>query len=325
MGRMVWRFGRARGQDVDAIFRAADLDPAVMEQGAGRYPLERIARVWNTMLSPTEIPSVGLEIAAHFRILDVQTLGVAFMSSSKLITALRRYDRFERLLNSDVDHLVNEADHHVAIVPGDVPFPARVAREFDDARLAILVKACRDAVEDGVDPIKVAFPYAQPQDTAPYYGLFRCPLEFGAPRAEVWWSAADVAKPITTANRELAHSADHVLKRAIARLGTDDVIGAARREIIDSLPSGTPREEDIARALCMSGRTFQRKLAEKGASFTGLLADLRRELAEQYIKDPNVPVAEISYLLGFSEVSAFARAFKRWTGVPPGEYRERGA
>jgi len=91
------------------------------------------------------------------------------------------------------------------------------------------------------------------------------------------------------------------------------------------LPSGTPKDDEIAKALLLSARTFQRKLAEQGTNFTELLGQVRRELAEHYIADPDIPVTEISYLLGFSDVSSFSRAFKRWTGTPPAAFRDRVA
>mgnify|MGYP001946743321 CR=1 FL=1 len=73
----------------------------------------------------------------------------------------------------------------------------------------------------------------------------------------------------------------------------------------------------------VSGRTLQRRLAEEGTSFRTLLLEVRRELAERYISDPHMPLAEISYMLGFADSSSFSRAFKRWTGEPPALFREK--
>jgi AraC-like DNA-binding protein len=124
-------------------------------------------------------------------------------------------------------------------------------------------------------------------------------------------------------NRDLALGSDRVLQRALAELDKDDVEARVRRAIIDALPSGAPREAQIARSLHMGARTLQRKLHERGTSFSRLLEQVRRELAAQYVADARVPVIEISYLLGFSEPSAFSRAFKRWTGASPAVFRER--
>ena len=323
--RLLWRYGLAQNIDVDVLFRASDLDPAELERGGARYPRQSVLAVWKALADQATGPAIGIEIARHFRILDIQTLGVAFLSSSTLLTALRRLDRFEHILSSDLDNTLVEDEHRVDLLLGEVGVTAdnTLRRVMEDTRLAAVLTACRYGIGGELDPIEVALPYSAPDDTAPYYGFFRCPLVYGADRARLSFSIQDALRSFTTANRDLAHSSDHVLQRALIKLGTNDVIGQARRAIMDALPSGAPREEEIARILCMSARTLQRKLAEQETSFSSLLTEVRRELAEQYVADPSVPVIEISYLLGFSEVSAFSRAFKRWTGVPPGEYRER--
>lgn len=88
-----------------------------------------------------------------------------------------------------------------------------------------------------------------------------------------------------------------------------------------TLPRGAPSLADMARALHMSPRTLQRRLDAKGVRFQALVDAMRRELAERYLDDARLSIAEVAYLLGFSEVSAFHRACKRWTGKSPGQLR----
>ena len=98
-----------------------------------------------------------------------------------------------------------------------------------------------------------------------------------------------------------------------------------RRHIVEALPSGQIREDDIAAKLHLSTRTLQRRLLEEGAGFGDLLQSVRRELAENYVKDTQLNVSEIAYLLGFSDQANFTRAFKRWFGLAPTEWRRRRA
>jgi AraC-like DNA-binding protein len=107
----------------------------------------------------------------------------------------------------------------------------------------------------------------------------------------------------------------------IRNLNSSDIVSRVKRAIVHDLPSGTPNEADIAKRAFVSSRTLQRKLADEGTSFRALLLEVRRELAEKYILDNSMPLAEISYMLGFSDTSSFSRAFKRWTGDPPNAYR----
>jgi AraC-like DNA-binding protein len=100
-----------------------------------------------------------------------------------------------------------------------------------------------------------------------------------------------------------------------------DLISRVKSTIAERLASGTPNEEVIAKAVFTNSRTLIRRLAEKGTNFRKLLAEVRQELAKQYVADPSIPITEISFILGFSDVSAFSRAFKRWTGEAPQAFR----
>ena len=102
----------------------------------------------------------------------------------------------------------------------------------------------------------------------------------------------------------------------------DDLVTRASMAIAHELPSGQPRDESIASALFMSPRTLRRKLAARGTSFSMLVDRVRYELAKQYINEPIRSLTEISFLLGFSELSAFSRSFKRWTGKTPSAFRK---
>ena len=108
------------------------------------------------------------------------------------------------------------------------------------------------------------------------------------------------------------------LDNFMARSTTREVVD----KIVEKLPDGSPSQQQIAEALHVSNRTLQRKLKDEGTSFMDLLQDTRMQLARKYLRSPGRSVVETAYLLGFSEPSTFSRAFKRWTGQAPAEYRE---
>ena len=101
------------------------------------------------------------------------------------------------------------------------------------------------------------------------------------------------------------------------------MVSRVKTAIIEHLPSGAPSAETVAKDLYMSARTLHRRLSDLKTSFSDMLEAVRRELAEHYITDPTRSLSEISFLLGFSEQSAFPRAFRRWTGRPPSAVREQ--
>ena len=134
---------------------------------------------------------------------------------------------------------------------------------------------------------------------------------------------SDLDRPLPASNRELAQANDRILADYLAELQRNRLVNQVRAALIDELPNGKPSEEVIAQAVYMGARTLQRKLAGEGSSFSKLLDEVRKELAERYIEDQTRTISEVSFLLGFSESSAFSRAFRRWTGEAPSRYRSR--
>jgi AraC-like DNA-binding protein len=155
-----------------------------------------------------------------------------------------------------------------------------------------------------------------------FYG---CKVEFGAAENSFTLSRTDVDRILPTANRPLAGVLDGLLTEQLAKLTRDDVVSRCKVAFLEQLSSGEPSAEDVARQLHMSNRTLQRKLSEAGTSYQKLVDDTRRDLALRYIEDAGKSITDITFLLGFSGHSTFSRAFKRWTGTSPSDYRQRAA
>ena len=129
---------------------------------------------------------------------------------------------------------------------------------------------------------------------------------------------------LASANPELARINDQVVVDYLARFDRDSIAMQVRSKIIHQLPDGIPSQEAIADTLHVSLRSLQRRLKEEDTSFRDLLEETRQQLARQYLRDGRRSIGEITYLLGFTEPSNFTRAFKRWTGKSPAQYRATG-
>jgi AraC-like DNA-binding protein len=269
------------------------------------------------------IAHIGLEAAEHYRLSDFHALGIAFQSSSTLLMALQRLDRYESIVNSSLNLSIVRSKGRIDLVCDPLGLAGEALRINEDMRAAIIVGLCRSGAEGVLDPLEIAFTYPKPANTDAYARCFRCPIRFSESVTRISFAEADGQRPFTSAHPEMARLNDQLLDRVAKGLRQGDLIGSAKQAIAEALPSGTPKDAQIAKALRLSARTLQRKLAEEGTSFTELLAQVRHELAEHYITNPDIPVTEISYLLGFSDVSSFSRAFKRWTGSPPAAFRDR--
>ena len=131
-----------------------------------------------------------------------------------------------------------------------------------------------------------------------------------------------VNKQLTSSNPQLAQINDQVMLNYLADLDKEDIVQQVKVAIIDQLPSGNVTDETISKAVFTSQRSLQRRLSEKGTTFKTILTEVRKDLALKYIHDRKLTLTEISFMLGFSEMSSFSRAFKRWTGESPKEFRK---
>jgi AraC-like DNA-binding protein len=248
-----------------------------------------------------------------------------FLASQNLRKALERFARYHFVINTSFAVRVEQHSDRVDLVYPTINVSDAAKRMIQDARAAVVVNLCRTGAHGDLDPIKVEFTYPAPPDDSAHVALFRCPVAFGAPEWRLSFRASDADRPFLASNRELARANDQVLDAMCKGLREDDLVSRVKLAMIEELPSGTPSEEAVAKAVSMSTRSLQRRLADEGTSFTALLAVVRKELAEQYVENPKIPVTEISYMLGFSDVSSFSRAFKRWTGRSPAASRQPSA
>ena len=127
---------------------------------------------------------------------------------------------------------------------------------------------------------------------------------------------------LPSSNPKLADLNDQVMIDYLAELDQDNLAQRVKAAILDQLPSGNVTDESVSRVLYMSARKLQRQLESAGTTFYTLLNETRKDLAKKFLSDQDTSITEIAYLLGFSESSAFSRAFKRWMGVSPSQYRK---
>ena len=201
----------------------------------------------------------------------------------------------------------------------DSPAPAF---EAIDAFAAIYVRTCRNRLGREYAPLAVYLRRPEPADPKPWHTVFRAPVFFGAEEDRLEFAAQDFDSHLDDANPELAEHNETVLKRTLAQLQPLTWERKVRRVIEAQLPDGEPSAERVAQALHLSLRSLQRHLADEGCRFDALLNECRENLALLHLRDPQCSLAEISHLLGFADTSSFNRAFKRWTGMTPGQFRD---
>lgn len=264
--------------------------------------------------------ALGLRIAKQLHPSHVGALGYAWLASSSLATAIGRLHRFQRMMNERLQIRIGEDSNSVSVSVGLSVSPRR-PDVLADYQLGSLILFCRINFGERLRPLRVTLRRPVPEDTSPWDQFFGTDVRFGGAENCITFSRDDVYRRLTVSNRALVQVHESVLERYLSRLDRTRILGRARAMIIDKLPSGAPSADALADALSMNTRTLHRKLAAEGVSFRSLLTEIRKELAPQYVADRLYEITEIAFMLGYSDSSAFSRAFRTWFGKSPTEAR----
>jgi AraC-like DNA-binding protein len=321
--RPLWRLLERHKIDPDHVFREAGLDPELMGKPRERYTAEQQRAAWRKAAELIDNPCFGLKIAEVWSPTDLHALGYAFLASSTLRTGLERVSRYVNILIEGIGYELSDEGDNVAFrVRHDSDLYRHSLPPHEDSGWAVITSMCRVAYGEELNPAEVRFRHSAPKCTGDYYAYFRCPVTFDADTSAILFARADVDRPLPASNKELARANDQILSDFLNKLGKDDLVTRVKTAIADGLPSGSPSDDEVAKSLFMSSRTLNRKLSALETNYSQLLEAVRQELAEQYVSDPSLSLSEISFLLGFSEQSAFSRAFRRWTGQTPSAARD---
>ena len=311
----------AKGLDSHDVFRRAGLDPSRLVDPNARYPFAGMTRLWELAAQLTGDECIGIGVAEYWHPSSLHALGYAWLASESLKAALERTERYF--------HVVTTAGRgELTRTSGGYRFSSyptthqQANQAAIDAGAAVLVKLCRMCAGPQFRARRIYLAHPRPGCAERMTEYFGAPIEYDQPGFGIEIDVAEAERTLPTGNVELAHASDRIVAGYLAHLDRSVIAMRVKAKLLDTLPSGEVTEAAMAAALHVSLRTLQRKLREEGTSYKALLEDTRRELARQYMQNSRLPVTEVAYLLGFSELSNFSRAFKRWQGVSPSVYRQ---
>ena len=313
----------SRGVRTADLLTAAGLSRAQIEDPDARLPAPAVVSLWSALRERTGDPA--LQLAAPLSLPSGAYRVVEYLlgASATVGDAVQRFARYFRLI-SDIIVLSVEPVGDYWSLTLSLRDGAAVPPMYVDYVFAAFVGRVRLGIRRSLQVARVELRPPAPRDPAPYAACFLAPVVFGASvdrltftRAE-WFAPTD--NPSPTLARILEEHA-RVLEAQLPSLHTD-FLQDVQRAIISVLPEGVAAR-DAARALNCSVRTLQRRLDAAGETFRAVSERVRAQLARQYLADPAVSIAEVATLLGFSDATAFNRAFRRWSGDTPGRWRQR--
>ncbi|MEM1273329.1 MAG: AraC family transcriptional regulator [Pseudomonadota bacterium] len=309
--------------DAAAVLGSVGLDPAgpwdpkiMLDEDAFYGMLELMAR----QMDATALPLI---VGEDMRPDEYGALGLAWKAAPNLLGSFARVARYARLWTSIVQYELLETPRGMLFVEhraGRRRLGMRISIEAD---LASGVSLSRQVTSRAFSPIKVYFQHPAPKTIKHHEAYFGCPVEFGADQDAMLLSHASLAEPTLLGDEGITQFLVSHLDSELSAIDDTPALSArTKNEVARALSEGLPKMTEIARRMGMSVRSFHRRLAAEGVTFQTLTEETRREIAVGMLREERYALSEIAFLTGFSEQSAFTRAFKRWTGQTPASYRK---
>ena len=312
----------ARGVKAESLCRAVDFDSTVLEDPDSRIPFAQLVALYEKAAELTGDVNFGLHIGESVALSAFDVVGYCALNSSTLGAAFARVARYHSIWTDGALFTLETAGDTSAIVYRYADTSILETRQDSEMTLATVTKLCRQIATPDFAPTTVEFQHAAPADVSEHQRLFNCPLKFAARENRLSFPSSFLSLPIAKADASLCALLDRHAEELLTKYPPrDSLIDQVRNLIADEFRGGEPSLERIAEHLGLTPRTLQRKLQELGTSYNDVLDQMRRQLAMRYLREPQMAICEVAYLLGFSESSSFHRAFKRWTGVTPKEFR----
>jgi AraC-like DNA-binding protein len=326
-GLSAWVFAIVRALedarvDTGALLRSIDMAPDKIGDLEHRFSQDQVTSLWIAAVDATGDSNFGLKVARHIRPSTFHVVGYAMSCSATLKRAAERFAHSARLISDAAavefskvgDDYLLRVDLHTG---GRQPIYQTI-----DTVLAGFFMLCEWIQSAPVVPIEVKFRHRRPADESDYNQTFRCPVRYGQKENSILFRGSDLEQPVPSANEELAMLLDEMAARHLAYRFSSRFSTKVRDALIGQLPNGEPSKQETARLLGMTERTLLRRLRDENTTFQELLDRLREKLAFDYLRRDDLTIENIAYLLGFSSSSAFSRAFLRWTGERPSDWRD---
>lgn len=308
------------GLDKIEIAKQAGIDTNAIYRMSDRISAYKMQKVWEIVKELTGDDCIGLTYANYIQPASLNGLGLAWITSDSLMDSIKRLVKFQRSISTAIVFTIKEIDKRYHII-----LRSNLKNAVDvsiDASIASLLKMCRITFGPELEVDRVSISHEKPNCAEQFAEYFGVPVEFDAAETEIVFSKETIEKRLVTANPELARMNDQVVIEYLKKYDKKNISHQVRAKIIEMLNNGVPNQERIARELNMSLRNLQRKLKSEGASYNLILDEIRSDLSRQYLRGSDRTIFEIAYMLGFSDSSNFSRAFRRWEGVSPQQYRD---
>lgn len=299
---------------------ALGIDDLLLQQADVEIPGEQYIALWEA--ASKDNPNIGLELGGRTEANDFGALGHALHCATSVEMALRTLQRFIVVFSQESTINV-QCNSRSASVEYLVNAPAILYRRQDsEFAIASILRQFELITGSAIKPLRVDFEHDKPADVSVHKRVFQCPVHFRQPSNRIHFAADAMRLPVAHGNERLYQALVPYLEqeRQNRSIG-DEILLQVSHLIATGMSSGALSLDDVSQQLGLNRRTLQRRLKDQDIEFSSLTEDVRRGMAMAYMRGSDYSVTEISLLVGYAESSSFTRAFRRWTGLSPQQYR----
>src|SRR4051812_29129458 len=313
---------RELGKDVPAVLAEVGARPEQVNDDAIQLEVPKQIKILELAAEALKDEHLGFHLARNFDLREIGLVYYVVASSEHLADALLNGKRYCRIMNEGIRLDVRLEDRTVAIALDYVDVDRHSDRHQIEFWLVTLIRICRQVTGTRLAPRHVRIRHRYDETPTELRRFFGCDIEFGASSDEIIFGGSVASLPIVGRDTFLNDLLQRYAEAALADRPwpRDSLRSAVERVLAQLLPHAKASASNVALQLAMSTRTLSRRLCDEGVTFTEILEQTRAALARRYLAERDLPVAEIAWLLGYSEVSSFNHAFKRWTGMTPRQF-----
>lgn len=313
------------GIDSARMLEGLDVTRDELDDPDGRISLDNVRALWARAYQLSGDPDLALHVAEALPIGAYRVIDFLAWNAPTVGGALTQVSKYFPIINSLITLPIRDRGDEFELGIECPSQPAALTRPYVEYTFAAVFLRTREVTGGDLRLERIEFALPAPADLSEHERIFNCSVRFGAQKSQMVLSH----QSWHATNQQAASDLFAVLeKHAQMLLGQipreAPEILEVRKSICAQLRGGDPSLEFVAKGLATSPRTLQRRLKAHGVRYLDLLDTMREGTAKSYLNDSKISITEAAYLLGFSEQSAFTRAFKRWTGSSPNEYRKGG-
>ena len=323
----IWPCIAAAGGDAERVFRRAGLDLSEIRDPSRWIREEQYRRVLEFASEATGDDCFALRVGTAFDLRNYGILGYATLNCATLGEAAASLVRYFEVMRKGARFTLKVEGETASVRFHAVKSPYEMPRHEAELALARLCKGIRDLVGSDWMPQRVHFAHQRKGGLDEHERFFGVRPHFGMDGNRVVLSRADMQRRNRAADQRLYQIMKHRLEALLPERGEDDLVLKVREEIAEALSEGASLNATAGR-LGLGARTLQRRLRDRGLAYNDLVEQVRREESFRHLRHGDLQISEIAVRLGYSEVSAFDRAFRRWSGTSPLAFRQdarRGA